>query len=491
MITKELNSLKRKGTILLVDDNPDNIELLQHSLKGTNHNVHHAYSGPDCLTLASDICPDLILLDIQMPGMSGYEVCRKLKSRPKTSHIPIIFVTAMYTDDTSIVKGLELGAHDFITKPFKPRELVARVNVMMRISQTEREIRHTRDYFHNILNNSGELILSTDIEGNVVLANDLSKQILNEDILNNKPFWNIAKDPYLLEMRFHEVISMGNPLYFDFIIIGQADKIYETECTISRLMDEDKNIIGSVVIIRDVTSKKKLEQTLMKNEKLSALGRMLAGVTHEVNNPLANIIGHSELLKKLNDLDKIKNSNDIIYKESMRARDIVQRLLKFSRIGNSKLTKVHINLLIQETMAVLNYNLKNKDIKIETDLCSNLPFIVGDPQQLQQVFINIITNAEQAMFISSVKNPVIKIKTITDVNGVHISIEDNGPGITDCNLDKIFDPFFTTKTESEGTGLGLSVSYGIIEKHNGHITAGNLPENGAVFHIILPTNIIK
>ena len=233
-----------------------------------------------------------------------------------------------------------------------------------------------------------------------------------------------------------------------------------------------------------------VQEKLIQSEKLSAIGRLVAGVAHEINNPLTGIIGYSQMLLSMGDLDPmVEKGLRIIKEEADRAVKIIQNLLQFARKHPPQRELTSINLLIQKTLELKEYELRVNNIEVILDLDPDLPLTVVDPHQLQQVFINILTNAQQAIMSAGVKEGRITIKTELINFGepmIRISIADNGPGIPEEIIDKIFDPFFTTKEVGQGTGLGLSICYGIIKEHNGNIYAFNSPEGGAVMVVELP-----
>jgi two-component system, NtrC family, sensor kinase len=234
-----------------------------------------------------------------------------------------------------------------------------------------------------------------------------------------------------------------------------------------------------------VEALKTTQAQLIQSEKLSGIGEFVAGVAHELNNPLTAVMGYSELLK-MQDTDPERGRHlDLIFKSAQRCQKIVQSLLSFARRHRPERKADCVNALIEEAVEILNYQLRTSNIEVITRLDPNLPQAMVDPHQIQQVFLNIINNARQAMEAHQPKGR-IKITTETRRHNVGITFQDNGPGISPDNLSKIFDPFFTTKEVGKGTGLGLSICYGIIREHGGTITPRSRPGEGATFVIELP-----
>jgi len=234
-----------------------------------------------------------------------------------------------------------------------------------------------------------------------------------------------------------------------------------------------------------VETLKTTQAQLIQSEKLSGIGEFVAGVAHELNNPLTAVMGFSELLKT-QDTDPQRGRHlDLIFKSAQRCQKIVQSLLSFARRHRPERKVVCVNGLVEEAVEILQYQLRTSNIEVTTQLDPHLPQATVDPHQIQQVFLNIINNARQAMESHQPKG-WIKVTSGVNRGNVRITIQDNGPGIAPENLSKIFDPFFTTKEVGKGTGLGLSLCYGIIKEHGGTITPRSRPGEGATFIIELP-----
>ncbi|MHB8880175.1 MAG: ATP-binding protein [Thermodesulfovibrionales bacterium] len=230
---------------------------------------------------------------------------------------------------------------------------------------------------------------------------------------------------------------------------------------------------------------KETQEQLIQAAKLAAIGELASNVAHEINNPLTSIMGYAELIREETDLESIMKDIDIISKESVRARNIVQQLLEFARRRPLEVKEVAVNSLLKETVALVRVQLKDARIKI-TEQYGNLPVIMGDPNQLKQVFLNILNNAVHSM---TEGNRELAITSSTDGNAVHIAISDTGHGIPADVLPRIFEPFFTTKKE-KGTGLGLSITYKIIQSHRGRIDVRSETAKGTTFTIVLPVQTV-
>ncbi len=234
-----------------------------------------------------------------------------------------------------------------------------------------------------------------------------------------------------------------------------------------------------------VETLKTTQAQLIQSEKLSAVGEFVAGVAHELNNPLAAVMGFSEMLKSADVGEKHSRHLDIIFKSAQRCQKIVQSLLSFARRAAPERKPVSVNKLIEDVLEMISYPLRTSNVKVVTHFSQQMPVVLADGHQVQQVVLNIINNARQAIE-GKTEAGCITLTTNHDANFVRIVIQDNGPGIAPENLKRIFDPFFTTKEVGKGTGLGLSLCYGMIREHGGNILATSSPGAGATFTIELP-----
>ena len=247
-------------------------------------------------------------------------------------------------------------------------------------------------------------------------------------------------------------------------------------------------------LMRDVSERKRLEDQardlyhqLLQAEKLAALGQTISGVAHELNNPLATILTWSERLSQRPVDEQTKRGLETILSESERAARIVRNLLTFARKRHTTRAMVDMNQVVRETLALRSYEQRLSNINIIEALAAGLPLVFADPHQVQQVLLNLIINAEQAMIAAHGRGTLI-LRTWHDLDGdaVVLEVNDDGPGVPEDVQPRIFDPFFTTKDVGKGTGLGLTVAYAIVQEHGGRITVQSQPEGGASFCVALP-----
>lgn len=239
-------------------------------------------------------------------------------------------------------------------------------------------------------------------------------------------------------------------------------------------------------IEKSVETLKNTQQQLIQSEKLSAVGEFVAGVAHELNNPLAAVVGFSEMLKDSEVDTKNRRYLDMVHKSAQRCQKIVQSLLSFARRHQPERKPVSVNSMVEAVLEMVNYQLRTSNVKVITQFDAASPVVLADAHQIQQVLLNLLNNARQAIDGNQSEGQ-INIATEQVGECIRIIIQDNGPGITEENLLRIFDPFFTTKEVGQGTGLGLSLCYGIIKEHGGKITPSSSKGAGATFTIELPT----
>jgi len=434
------NNDQSKGEILVVDDNINNLNLLSDILNVEGYKVRRAINGQMALMRVKKSPIDLILLDINMPEINGYELCEQLKSNPESRNIPVIFLSAL-NDTLDKVKAFSVGGVDYITKPFQVEEILVRVKNHLTIQHLQTSL------------------------------NEQNTQLQH-------------------------------------LVLREKEKTQQLE-----------------MIMRELT---KTQSQLIQFEKMSALGKLVAGIAHEINNPITFIHGNIQYLEthlaeifpliKLyqqffadippkiqqyqssldlefitQDLPKIINSMNI---GTQRVNTVVQGLRNFARLDESSIKSVDIHEGIENTLMFLQHQLTAGASFPEIKLVKNyaqLPNIYCYVSELNQVFMNILNNAIAALRkVENHPEPIITIKTAYRENGmVLISIADNGVGMEEEVRSRIFDPFFTTQPVGAGTGLGLSICYSIIvETHRGKLTCISSPQQGTEFAIEIPSDLV-
>ncbi|MGA9884859.1 MAG: ATP-binding protein [Candidatus Acidiferrales bacterium] len=354
--------------------------------------------------------------------------------------------------------------------------------------EAERRYRHERDFNRNILNNTQSMILVLDTAGLISYANRRCFEAgFREESLLGRPLVKMiphARRPLMADAveRALTGIAIEN---LEIPVLRGSQSIGQFSISLSPMRDEKDEINSVVVVMTDVTDAASLNAKLMHTEKMAALGQLVSGVAHEVNNPLAAIVGFTDLLLETPGLPaEAKQDLTVILQEAERTRQIVQNLLSFAREMPAQREPVRVNAVIQQTLKLRSYDLLSHGVEVIESYGDEMPLTVGDPHELQQVFLNILNNAYDA--IQEVRRPGrIEIATSRKNGLVEIRFSDNGPGIR--HPERIFDPFYTTKEVGKGTGLGLSICYGIIRAHRGDIVAQNNSDGfGCTFRVRLP-----
>jgi len=353
--------------------------------------------------------------------------------------------------------------------------------------EAERRFRRERDFNKNILNNTRSMILVLDTAGLISFANlRCSEAGYRAEMLVGQPLASFvapSRRPLFLDALRRSLEGTATELEVSFSGPSQARRQFAI--SLSPMRDEQGEINSVVVVMSDVTESADLQAKLVHTEKMAALGQLVSGVAHEVNNPLAAIVGFTDLLLENPHIpEQSKEQLQFILCEAQRTRVIVQNLLRFARQMPSQQEPVEIHSILAHTLKLRAYDFSRQGVQIVEHLDPRLPSLIGDPHQLQQVFLNVLNNAYDA--IQDSRRPgKLEIRTAHRDGQIEISFRDNGPGVS--HPDRIFDPFFTTKEVGKGTGLGLSICYGIVREHRGEIQVRNNPDGpGCTFTVKLP-----
>jgi PAS domain S-box-containing protein len=354
--------------------------------------------------------------------------------------------------------------------------------------EAERRYRRERDFNQNILNNTPNMILLLDTGGVITYANRrcFEAGYREADLLGHHVMDMVAPSHRAVPAQALDRALQGAAVENVEIPLGHADRgTRQFSASFSPIRDDSGGISSIVVVMTDVTDAADLQAKLMQTEKMAALGQLVSGVAHEVNNPLAAIVGFTDLLLENPDVPQsAKEELHVILEQAERTRVIVQNLLSFARQTPPRREPLHVNAVLRQTLKLRSYDFANHGIEVLENYQDDLPVVLGDAHQLQQVFLNMVNNAYDAIR-ETARPGRIEIATSRHHEELEITIRDNGPGIS--RPDRIFDPFFTTKEVGKGTGLGLSICYGIIRSHQGEILArNNAGGMGCTFVIHLP-----
>ena len=357
--------------------------------------------------------------------------------------------------------------------------------------EMERRLHQQQEFARRLVDSFPDLILVLDTTAHYTFVSPRCKDVLGYELeeTRNMEFGGRTHPEDLPAiMSLYSDIIAGKQTFASLEVrvrhkLGDWRRI---RFNFSPLWDAKGQIEGVVLSGRDVTDLKRLEEQLIQAEKLAAMGQMLAGVAHELNNPLTAILGVTELLREREGTDEpTKRQLELTHRQARRAARIVQNLLEFSRPASPQKKSLDVNGLVERTLQLHEHSLRRNNIEVDFHPQPGLPGVIGDANQLIQVFLNLVTNAEQA--IREVRETGrIQIRLASNANRVTITVQDDGVGVRPEALPRIFDPFYTTKRPGGGTGLGLSICMSIIREHGGNIEAESLPAGGSAFTVYLP-----
>jgi two-component system, NtrC family, sensor kinase len=346
-------------------------------------------------------------------------------------------------------------------------------------------------FWANLIENSPDAIVAVRKGGEIIIFNRAAEKLLGyrkADVIermNITDFYPFGQAKRIMkDLRSEEYGGPGFLEKREFLLLDNNGWEIPVYISASILYDEEKEI-GSVGVFTDLREKRALEKQLLRTEKLSSLGKLAAGIAHEINQPLTGILIFSHLLlKKFKDDEATRPDLELIVRETTRIKKIVQGVLDFGRETPMKKECQAIEEILDNTLEIIIHQERFFGINLIKKYGAEIPPVMVDASRMEQVFLNIIFNALEAMAGSG----TLTVQTRKTSVGVEVDLSDTGPGMPEEILDKIFDPFYTTKdsTEGLGMGLGLAVSYGIVKKHNGDIQVTSSPESGTTFTIRLP-----
>ena len=385
-----------------------------------------------------------------------------------------IFVT------TSIVSGLLIVFYrkqvkaEEIAKHQKELELHAE-RLEREVAKRTEELSSEKEKLDSIVTAIGSGIVLLDPEGRIKWVNQAMREMAGQDIVGMNCD-ELCADCTLVGS--YVVNDMQTEIMAN--LFGKNDKFFQM--TTAPVKGVDGEVHGYIRLVQDVTEMKKMEEQMMHSEKLASIGRLTAGIAHEIGNPLTSVFSFVQILKEMEEDEFKKESLDTIYFHINRVAEILKQLSGFSKMPTVELKRWNVNNLIQSSLSLIQYDKRAKEITIVRDLFPDMPEVTTDGSQLSQVFVNLILNAVDAM----PGGGTLTIRSRLNDGSMTIGFEDTGIGISRENISRIFDPFFTTK--EKGTGLGLAVSYSIIKKLNGSLTVESEVNKGTRFRITLPVN---
>jgi signal transduction histidine kinase len=483
----------------------------------SRHEVVVCANGAEalCRALAGDF--DLVLLEVRLEGMDGFEVCRRLRADERTQNVPVVFLTATRQAVQNRLRGLELGAADFIVHPIDKLELLARIGSVLRskaladevrrhnfelaskvlertrqLEELASELRLERDTLRETFDLVGEGLLLLDSSGKVQVGNTAGRKLLEAPVGDEEAHSSVGS-----------------------ILAELAREAITRNCVCDRPLSQAGRQLAvraypapgrrALLYVRDVTEERDSELRRLQSEKLASIGMLAAGVAHEINNPASFVLANVEALagllrsldervscgpvpaRKLGIKEMLFEAMTIVQesKEGMaRIHRIVRDLHSFSRVDDGASAVTDVNAAVESALTMLRNELRYRTA-VERDLAARQP-VRGSAARLGQVFLNLIINAAHALPETSPSLNRLQVRTFDDGAQVVVEVEDNGPGIAPEVMPHIFESFFTTKPPGLGTGLGLSISREIVRSLGGEVMAENAPTQGALFRVRLP-----
>jgi PAS domain S-box-containing protein len=482
-------------TLLLVDDDGSNRQALGWLFRGAGYEVTETGTGQEALTRAQQRF-DVVLLDVNLPDLSGFEVCQRLREMPGTRHSAMILLSGIHVDTNDRSQGLEQGADAYLVKPIEPRELLAHVRATMRVRAAEEAYRQAAQEWRTTFDAISDAVCLLDREGRIQRCNRSMSELVGRDL------------PAILDQPLEEILRTA----FD---LAQSPSVARLGCSSSResveipvgsrwvritadpIFDEDEQRSGSVYIIQDVTPNIELQEKLRQSQRLEAVGRLAGGVAHEYNNLLTAILGNASLL-----LDHFPPSSQgrhfvtAIERAATRAAELTRQLVGFSQQTLLWLETTRPGDLLDRASAAIRPHLRDHgELSVQHE--NDLWLIQVDPRQITLVLTHLCLNALEMMpqggkvTLRAANCDLAEPNQVRHADArpgefVRLRVEDTGPGIPPEVRDKIFDPFFTTKPAGLGAGLGLAMVHGIVKQHRGWIECHSDVGQGTRFDIYLP-----
>ncbi len=485
-----------KAQILVVEDEGIIAQDIQNTLKKLGYAVPAiAYSGKEGIEKAQEIQPDLVLMDIVLGGgIDGIEAAEQIRRR---FHIPVVYLTA-YADEKTLQRAKITEPFGYILKPFEEKELYITIEMALYKHEMERRLKESQQWLTTTLKSIGDAVIATDINGCVIFMNPIAesltgwkqkeasgkhlKKVFN--IINEKTGKQVD-DPVTRVLREGIVVGLANHT----LLISKDGTRRSIDDSGAPIKDENGKIIGVVLVFRDVSEKRRIEQELMKADKLNSLGILAGGIAHDFNNILTAILGNIILAKEFTRPgEKIYERLIEAEKASLRAKGLAQQLLTFSSGGAPIKKTMFISELLKESAL---FALSGSNVQCEFSISNNLWAVEIDEGQINQAINNLIINAIQSMPEGGRIKLTAENVTVSEGEKkgryVKISIVDQGIGIPKEHLPKIFEPYFTTK--QKGSGLGLAIVYSIIKKHDGYIEVETELGVGTTFKVYLPASL--
>ncbi|HEU4829102.1 MAG TPA: response regulator [Gemmatimonadales bacterium] len=480
--------------LLIVDDTEANRYAVARHLRANGFTVREAATGRDALAEVERETPDMIVLDIRLPDISGLELARRLREDPRTAGIPILHISASFTDSVSLARGLDNGADGYLTHPVDPLVLLATIRGLFRARAAEREAFAMARDWRSTFDAIGEGVCVTDSTGLITRCNRAFLSLVGGGSQEASSYISelIPGVTILPEAPYLQLPGGGNAAR-----IESGDRWLRVSSM--PVTGTDGEEPGVVCVVTDITRERRADERARLAMQLESTGRLAGGVAHEINNMMTVILANAEFaLRGLPPGDPVRADIESIHQAAARSAEVARQLLTFSRRQVVRPRIVDVHALLRKSEGMIR-RLLGADRPLRLRLGATDAWINVDPLGLEQVVINLALNARDAMphggeLIISTSNvqlgeemarrhPEIAIR---HGRYVQVAVQDTGLGMDRGTLDRIFEPFFTTKRVGEGTGLGLATVFGMVKQSDGYIWADSEVGHGSVFTIQLP-----
>jgi PAS domain S-box-containing protein len=470
--------------ILVVDDREENRYITSRILQNAGYKVMEARSGQEALAKAAEL-PDLILLDIRLPDITGYEVCKRIKGNSVTRSVPVIHLSASFVTSESKVMSLEGGADSYLTQPVEPPVLLATVRALLRLRKAEAVSRLSARQWQVTFDSLSEAIGLLDEKGLVQRCNRAMSELMGRRYseIEGQPL------PRVLAESLHITLPTTNNSSERLRIEVESPDQRWFVISTDQIVDQDGNPSGTIFVVSDITDSRRAEEALKMSERLAATGRLAHSIAHEINNPLEAVGNLLYLMDQKCSESELRLYIAQATAELARVSRITKQTLAFHREATSPIA-LNVAELVDSVLSLYGPQLTSRRIAVRRNYDPDL-MIAGLPSALQQAISNVLSNAIEAS--QSGGEIVLRVTHSHDWRnlrreGVRILIADSGRGIPPDLRKRVFDAFFTTKG-TKGSGLGLWLSLGIIHKHGGHVMLRSSVapgRSGTCFSIFLP-----
>jgi len=494
----QAESGQQPAHILVVDDETVNLQVVRNYLSLYYFQITTCSSGPEALAAVQKEKPDLILLDLMMPRMSGYEVSRKLRETYNHIELPILMLTVK-NHVRDLVNAFDSGVNDYLVKPFEKDELLVRVNALLALKQSQEALGESEKKYRRLFEKSRDAIYMARLDGLLLDCNqamtDLSGYTREE--AEKFDLMSVYVNPGEKRMFREQLEKEGAVKDYEMRLRRKDGR--EIDCLQSATVwrDKDGTILSYQGFIRDITGRKRLESQLVQAQKMEAIGTLAGGIAHDFNNIVGIILGYTEIaIMEAPEESPVVRKLQEVLKAGERARDLIKQILAFSARSEQDRRPVNVGIIAKDVAKLLRASLPST-IEIRQDIDKEAGPVLADPTQIHQVLMNLCVNAGHAMrqkggvlsvALSRVSLGENEIKSYPDLKAgefCKLTVQDTGHGIDPAVIDRIFEPYFTTKGPGEGTGLGLAVVHGIVKGHKGSIRVQSEPGKGTVFEVLL------